>query len=279
MAQHTSQFRVHVFDLDAFGELRTPTLLHFLQQAASDASAAVGFDEGWYARNRHVWVVRRTRIEILEPFVFGDTVLVRTWVSDLRRVRSQREYELLRQDDGACLARAFTDWVYVDLVRLRPTQPPTEMSHALMPARVIGTARQPLPVEPPPPHAFATHRWIEFSDLDPYTHVNNAYYARYIEQDLRAALAASGWTVDPAGREGHLRLASHDLEYFEAARQGDEIDGGVWVSTIGPNSFVCEHELRRARRLMLQARSEWRWHGNHLPALLCSALQRLSGHS
>lgn len=274
--EHESRLRVRVFELNAFGELRTTALLHFLQQAASDAVAAVGFGEDWFVANRKVWTIRRTRVEVARPAVYGDEVLVRTRVADIRRVRSQREYRLLRASDGAPIAEAFSDWVFVDLERLRPVQPPEEMKAALLPAGGSAVERALLEIGEPPPNAFATHRRVRLADLDSFAVVNNAHYAGYVEDDLWSALAERGWAVDPHGRDGHPVLALLDIEYFEATGLCDELAGRVWVPEAAGDRFVSEHELRRAGRLALQARAEWRWSRGDIPEGLSAALNSLA---
>src|SRR4029453_15199163 len=128
-------------------ELRPNGLLRFLQQAASDASAAVGFDVEWYERAGALWVIRRTIVDFLAPILYRDDLEVRTWVADIRRVRSQREYEVRRGRDATVVARGSTDWVYIDLARGTPVQPPEEMGKRLMPA----VGGQPGPPPPAPP--------------------------------------------------------------------------------------------------------------------------------
>src|SRR5512139_2911569 len=133
---HESSFPVRIFDVDAFGDLRMAVLLRFLWQTASDASAAVGYDLEWYERAGTLWIIRRTRLEWLAPVRYRDELTIRTWVSDIRRVRSQREYVVARAADGATVVRAATDWVYVDLARGALVQPPAELQRALMPEGV-----------------------------------------------------------------------------------------------------------------------------------------------
>jgi acyl-CoA thioester hydrolase len=197
--RHTSEFRVHVFDLDAWGAIRTNVLLRFLQQAASDASAAAGFDIEWYERTGTLWVVRRTIIDYLAAAAYRDVLEVRTWVSDLRRVRSQREYEVWRPADATLVARAATDWVYVDTARARAGA--AARGHA--PA-AHGRRRRPTAAAraaaAPPSHAAELSRRVELAEIDSVVHVNNAHYAVYVEQAVYDALAAHGWRVDPAQR-------------------------------------------------------------------------------
>jgi acyl-CoA thioester hydrolase len=77
-------------------------------------------------RNGHVNNV--AYVQWMQDAVFaGDRVQVRTWVVDLRRVRSLRRYEFVRVTDGALLARGETEWVLVDAVSGRPCSIPEEL--------------------------------------------------------------------------------------------------------------------------------------------------------
>lgn len=273
---HTSRFRVQIFDLDAFGELPAHRVLRFMQQAASDASAAVGFDVGWYEREGTLWVIRRTVVDFPTPASYGDELDVRTWVTDMRRVRSQREYEVVRASDGQLVARGATDWVYVDLARGTPVQPPAEMRQRLMPD--VGARPRPARASAAPPaHAVRTERRVELADLDSVAHVNNAHYAVYVEQAVCDALARHGWRVDPSRRAPRLRARRHDLEYFAAAQYGDRLDALAWTTPADGNGFGSECALSRNGTRILQASSRWAWSGPELPPALCAALSTASG--
>jgi acyl-CoA thioester hydrolase len=60
------------------------------------------------------WVVRSHHIQYLAPAFVGDEIEARTWVVNLRRVRSLRRYEFTRLLDGVLLVRGETNWVFVD---------------------------------------------------------------------------------------------------------------------------------------------------------------------
>jgi acyl-CoA thioester hydrolase len=60
------------------------------------------------------WVVRSHHIQYLAPTFVGDEIEARTWVVNLRRVRSLRRYEFTRLLDGVLLVRGETNWVFVD---------------------------------------------------------------------------------------------------------------------------------------------------------------------
>jgi YbgC/YbaW family acyl-CoA thioester hydrolase len=250
-------------------------MLRFLQQAASDASAAVGFDVEWYERSGTLWVIRRTIVDFLAPVVYRDELEVRTWVSDIRRVRSQREYEVRRIGDAAVVARGSTDWVYVDLARGAPVRPPDEMRQRLMPD-VGAQPRPPRAGAAPPAHAVRGTRRVELADLDSVAHVNNAHYAVYVEQAVCDALAARGWRVDPLQRPVRLRVLRHDLEYFAETQYDDRLDTAVWAMPPDGNEFASECAVSRAGTRVLHASSRWGWSAAELPAPLRAALSALA---
>lgn len=275
---HESTFPVRIFDVDAFGGLRTPVLLRFLWQSASDASTAVGYDLEWYERAGTLWIIRRTRLEMLAPIHYRDVLTVRTWVSDIRRVRSQRRYEV-RGAEGQATARATTDWVYVDLTRGALVQPPLEMQRALMPDGVASEARLASLAAAPPASAERGTRRVELADLDTVGHVNNAQYSVFVEQFVWDALAARGWTLEPTVATPRPLLLAHDLEYFEAARYGDLIQSAVWVTAIDADRFETDCQLSLRGQRALHARSTWRWPDGSCPEGLRHAVDRLASRS
>jgi acyl-CoA thioester hydrolase len=113
MGQHVLHIEVPTSAIDALGHVNNVEYVRWMQEAATAHSDAAGCTAATFADGA-VWVVRSHHIEYLRPALAGDTVEVRTWVEDLRRVASLRRYEFVRPGDGAILARGETDWVYVD---------------------------------------------------------------------------------------------------------------------------------------------------------------------
>jgi acyl-CoA thioester hydrolase len=73
------------------------------------------------------WVVRSHNIEYLRPAFAGDRIEVRTWVVDIRRVRSLRRYRFTRLSDSKLLVKGETDWVFVDAKTGAPRLVPEEI--------------------------------------------------------------------------------------------------------------------------------------------------------
>jgi acyl-CoA thioester hydrolase len=60
------------------------------------------------------WVIREHRIEYLLPAFEGEEIEIRTWVENIRKVRSPRKYEFVRKSDGKALVKGETDWVFME---------------------------------------------------------------------------------------------------------------------------------------------------------------------
>lgn len=74
------------------------------------------------------WVVREHRNEYLLPPFLGEEIEIKTWVENIRRVRSLRRYEFVRKAYGKVLVRGETDWVFVDVKTGLPRAIPEEVS-------------------------------------------------------------------------------------------------------------------------------------------------------
>ncbi|HET9910191.1 MAG TPA: thioesterase family protein [Anaerolineales bacterium] len=77
------------------------------------------------------WVVREHRIEYFLPAFAGEEIVIKTWVENIRRVRSLRQYEFVRKTDGRILVKGETDWVFVDIKTGTPRAIPDEVSSVL----------------------------------------------------------------------------------------------------------------------------------------------------
>lgn len=113
--------------IDENGHVNNVAYVQWMQVAAMRHYAALGGVEPLRALNA-TWVVRAHQIEYLAPAFAGELLEVRTWVMDLRRVRSLRRYEFLRQADGKLLAKDATDWVLVSAQTGRPLAIPAEVA-------------------------------------------------------------------------------------------------------------------------------------------------------
>src|SRR5262249_1395518 len=213
--------------------------------AAVEASAAAGFDAGWYAAAGTLWLVRRSTLDVRRPVRAGERLLVNTWVEDFRRVRSHRRYELVGTD-GLCVD-ARTDWVYVDAENLRPRRVPGKLEQAFGLGKPLERETWQAPTAPLAP-ACTSHR-VQLHELDSLRHVNNAAYLDIAAQALFDVLEEAGWTFDPLMADGVLPVFTRgDLEYLDAARYGERLEVQTWFSMAMPDLVARQHVCRDGRR-------------------------------
>lgn len=116
--------------IDANGHVNNVTYVQWMQDAAVMHSSTEGLDAAAYHRLKASWVVRSHQITYMAPAFAGDTIEVLTWVANLKRSRSLRKFAFIRAADEKILARAQTEWVYVDADNGRPCSIPPEVSNA-----------------------------------------------------------------------------------------------------------------------------------------------------
>ena len=121
------RFTISEDALDENGHVNNVTYVQWMQDAAVRHYDAMGGREPTQAINA-TWVVRSHTVEYLRPAFAGEEIEVRTWVVDMRRVRSTRRYQFVRVGDGEMLVRGETVWVFVDATNGRPCSVPAEVS-------------------------------------------------------------------------------------------------------------------------------------------------------
>ncbi len=262
-AVHKRTFRVRNYECDAYGHVNNANYLRYMQEAALDASAAVGYDEPRYYALGHIWLIHETTVEYLQPLRFGDSVEVTTWVSDFRRVRSRRLYELRNAATGEMVAQGSTDWVYIEIASQRPAQVPPEMVAAFMPegAGDGSHPRDPFPAAPPPPPGvFTMQREVEWRDIDSAGHVNNATYFNYMEECGIQAVKTFGWSMTRMQSENFAIVARrHRIEYRQQAALDDQLAITTYLSDVKRSNATRHFLITRASdgALIAQARSLW----------------------
>ena len=73
------------------------------------------------------WVARTHMIEYFLPAFAGEEIEIRTWIENVRRVRSLRRYEFVRKSDGRIIVKGETDWVFIDVKTGGPRAIPEEV--------------------------------------------------------------------------------------------------------------------------------------------------------
>jgi acyl-CoA thioester hydrolase len=251
-------FKIRHYECNAHGHVTDVSYLRYMEEAAFGASAAAGYDLARYATMGRLWLIRETDIEYQRPLRYGDSVEIKTWVADFRRVRSRRAYEFRLAGSGERVACASTDWVFVESATGRPATIPPEMIVAFFPEGLAETAppRVRMPAaSPPPPGVFRQRRRVNWQDIDPANHVNNSVYLAYVEDGGVQALAVHGWPLARMWAEGLSIVARrHRVEYLQPALLDDELELATWALDIKRASATRHTSITRVSDGTLLAR-------------------------
>ncbi len=122
---YTKNLIIPASAIDENGHVNNVVYVQWMQDIAVEHYASIG---GIEAQGPDAtWVIRKHSIEYFLPAFEGEEVEVRTWVEDLRKVRSLRMYEFVRKSDGKVLVKGETDWVFMDTKSGRPKAIPAEV--------------------------------------------------------------------------------------------------------------------------------------------------------
>lgn len=111
--------------IDENGHVNNVAYVQWMQDIAVEHYAAIGGIKAQDAES--TWVIREHRVEYLLPAFAGEEIEIKTWVENVRRVRSLRRYEFVRISDSKMLVKGETDWVFVDVQTGSPRAIPQEV--------------------------------------------------------------------------------------------------------------------------------------------------------
>lgn len=231
--------RVRMSELGPEGRVLPHRVLEWMQEAAAFDSCEAGYPPSRYHAMGAAWFIREILLSIESPVAYGEPIRVQTWVSELRRFRSRREYRISAAGRRAAVGQA--DWLLVSLPNegrsLRPLHLDDEMraafprraEHAVAPDRVPGW---PKPGERGA--VWCCERTVQPLEIDHNGHVNHVHYL--------------AWLEDQALAGGEEPLSRVRLHYENDARIGEKlsvscrrVDGGTY------------HEVRRGSDRLLRA--------------------------
>jgi acyl-ACP thioesterase len=206
---------IRLSDFDPVGRLRLDAVARYLQDIAADDV----LDAGW-SPDEHVWVVRRTELDVVRPFAGDESVEVETWCSGIAAAAASRRYTI-RGDRGG-LIEAESVWIHLDH-DLQPLRL-GERFLAVYGASAEGRRTSTKLTLPAAPADARRAPWVvRAADIDRLGHMNNAAYWIAVEE-----------------RWGHratapLRLT---LEYRRPIDLGEEValcdaDGFLWLVVDG----------------------------------------------
>lgn len=116
-------------DIDDLGHAGNYHYVRWMQHAAIAHSTANGWPPERYDELGAGWVVRSHQITYLKPAFEGDALVIRTWVANMKPATSLRRYEICLSS-GTVLARAETDWAFVNYSKQKAVRIPQDVARA-----------------------------------------------------------------------------------------------------------------------------------------------------
>jgi acyl-CoA thioester hydrolase len=146
--------RVRFQECDPLGHVNNAVYLGYLEQAAIDHAAAVGWPaDRLQAEAGAVFVARKHEIEFHRPAFENDVLEVLTWPEAMSGARACRRYHVRKIDadplnpppsrlltpdqfepseQSRLLLRARTEWAFADVTRGRAVRIPDAISHSFL---------------------------------------------------------------------------------------------------------------------------------------------------
>ena len=128
---YVKQLLVAADSIDVHGHVNNQEYLRWMEEIAIEHSSAQGWPMERYPNSGASWYVGSHFIEYLRPALLGDEIMVYTWVAAMTERNSPRRTLFVRNAGRRqILARAETQWTFVDIRRGRSIPIPDEVRSA-----------------------------------------------------------------------------------------------------------------------------------------------------
>ena len=177
MGIREDRFIVRTYECQSNGNIRTYSLMQYLQEIASVHAEQLGFGNDWLHEINGYWVLSNIRVQISIFPKCSDEVTIRTWPSGNTRLIATREF-VGKAQDGRELFRAGSEWMVLN----RDTNRPKNLSRLNMNSLAIGPKVIEKEIErlkPADDYTQVEQVSVPFSSIDLNGHVNNTEYVRW----------------------------------------------------------------------------------------------------
>lgn len=120
-------------EIDSLGHANNVAYVVWMQSAALAHSKELGWPGSRYRELGKGWVARAHKIEYIRPAFAGEEIVVETWVATMKKATSLRRYRIKREADNTLLARAETEWAFINYTTGRSVRIPKEVIGAYSP--------------------------------------------------------------------------------------------------------------------------------------------------
>lgn len=110
---------VQTDDLDELNHVNNVRYVQWIQDIAKEHWNSLASEE---IKNKYFWVVLSHFIEYKASAVLGDSIKLRTFVSQSEGLKSTRIVEMYHDDSNKLIVRSETIWCLMDRLSKRPTR-------------------------------------------------------------------------------------------------------------------------------------------------------------
>lgn len=205
-------FRVEPFHADFKGRLTLGVLGNYLLNCAGLHAAERGFGIASLNECHYTWVLSRLALELTVYPMQYEMFSIRTWVENVYRLFTDRNFELLDQA-GKPIGYVRSVWAMIDVGSRKPVDLLNMHEGHIMDY----VCNKPCPIEKPgrvkvsPGLEPVWSRQARYSDIDVNGHVNSV---KYIEHIL---------DLFPIELFEHKRISRFEIAYVAECRYGDQL--------------------------------------------------------
>jgi medium-chain acyl-[acyl-carrier-protein] hydrolase len=243
---YRKEFSVHSYELDFAGLARPVALLNFLQDAAGDHAAHLGWSVTDLLKKNMTWVLSRYHVRVDRFPGWGEKLAVLTWPSGRHGYFALRDFEVSDGEGNTVLAGT-TSWMILDLCRKQALKIDDILpANVLVDRRALADDFAALPVLDRPERELSFR--VETGHLDLNRHVNNSVYIQ--------------WALEAAPDDVLMRRRPVELEvsYRAEAFYGDTVLSRVAAVPGGTGpGFVFLHQIANAATGAELTRLRTRW--------------------
>lgn len=188
MNELIKEYEIASYECDQNIRFRLRSLFNIFQDVADRHANLMGVGYDYCIQNHLGWIGGAYEIEIHSLPRWNDKVQLKTWPSQSTAATAYREFELRDIQTGKILVLASSQWVLLDLERMRPVSVAKHLEKCVLnEKRSIETHFEKLSV--PERVDLKTDEIIRQDDIDLNHHVNNAVYPTWILDALPASFS------------------------------------------------------------------------------------------
>ncbi len=250
----TTRFHVRQYELNAQNDLPNAAFLRLFQEAATRATQEAGFAPDWFTTRHAVWLVHHMTLERVCPVTYPTAITITTWLSDVQKVRTHREYLARDAATSQVVARGRASWVYINYETRMPLRIPPELITQFQPNGVRAITRivpRALALTEKRSCAITVSRRAQRYEADGMHHINNAVYVDWLEDVLADALTTQG--------APRWRVYRHEIEYVRSAIPGDAVTVSAQLIGAGHCAMAWQLEIARGDELLIRDHATTLW--------------------